>query len=142
MNLLKMSSLTYFIPYENIVFDYIDPPWIPWISSKMKRYDLDEEILRIDIIRKAAEVFNCFKQFNIFRNLLAATFEVSKQQYYTGVARKLMNSRSSPKTYWSLLKTFRSKSKIPCIPPLYHNNKFVTNFKEMTINSPQLSTIL
>ena len=61
MNLLNMSSLTYFIPYENIVFDYIDPPWIPWISSKMKRYDLDEEILRIDIIRKAAEVFNCFK---------------------------------------------------------------------------------
>ena len=28
------------------------------------------------------------------------------------------------------LKTFLNNKKIPCIPPLFHENKFITNFKE------------
>ena len=34
------------------------------------------------------------------------------------------------KCYWSLLKTFLNNKKIPCIPPLYHDDKFVCDFKE------------
>ena len=32
--------------------------------------------------------------------------------------------------YWFLLKTFFNNKKIPCIPPLYHDNKSVRDFKE------------
>ena len=32
--------------------------------------------------------------------------------------------------YWGLLKIFLNNHKIPVIPPLFHNNKFVTDFKE------------
>ena len=41
------------------------------------------------------------------------------------------------KCCWSLLKTFLSNKRIPCIPPLYHNDKYVLDFKEKskTFNS-------
>ena len=28
------------------------------------------------------------------------------------------------------LKSFHNNKKIPCIPPIFHENRFVTNFKE------------
>ena len=34
------------------------------------------------------------------------------------------------KTYWSISKTFLNNKSIPCVPPLFHENKFITNFKE------------
>ena len=37
---------------------------------------------------------------------------------------------TSPKSYWSILKTFLNNKKIPCIPPLLYNDKFITNFNE------------
>ena len=41
-----------------------------------------------------------------------------------------MEPLTRPKTYWSVLKSFHNNKKIPCIPPIFHENKFVTNFKE------------
>ena len=37
---------------------------------------------------------------------------------------------ASLKTYWSLLKILLNNKKIPCIPPLLQNNKYVTDFKK------------
>ena len=39
-------------------------------------------------------------------------------------------STLSLKAYWSILKTFLNNKKIPCIPPIYHNNNYITDFKE------------
>ena len=33
-------------------------------------------------------------------------------------------------SYWSILKSFLNNKKIPFIPPLLHDYKFITNFKE------------
>ena len=55
---------------------------------------------------------------------------MSKQKYYSRIANKLTMTRKSPKTYWSLLKLFLNNKKIPIIPPLFHENKFITDFKE------------
>ena len=41
-----------------------------------------------------------------------------------------MDPTTSPKTYWSILKTVLNNKKIPCIPPIYHNNNYITDFKE------------
>ena len=43
-----------------------------------------------------------------------------------------MEPSTSPKTYWSVLKSFHNNKKIPSIPPILHENSFVTNFKEKT----------
>ena len=39
-----------------------------------------------------------------------------------------MDPFKSPKTYWSVLKSFHKK--IPCIPPIFHENRFIANMKE------------
>ena len=43
---------------------------------------------------------------------------------------KLMDPTTSAKTYWSILERCLNDRKIPCIPPLFHDNKFITDFKE------------
>ena len=42
----------------------------------------------------------------------------------------LNNPKTSAKTYWSILKSFYSREKIPLIPPLLHNNTLITDFKQ------------
>ena len=37
---------------------------------------------------------------------------------------------TSRKYYWSILKTFLNNKKILVIPPILHDNKFITNFKK------------
>ena len=46
------------------------------------------------------------------------------------MSQKLSNKATSSKAYWSILKTFLNDKKIPCISPLFHNNKFVIYIKE------------
>ena len=46
------------------------------------------------------------------------------------MGKRLNDPSTSAKSYWSLLKTFYNKRKIPLIPPLLVNNNFVTDFKE------------
>ena len=40
------------------------------------------------------------------------------------------NSHVSPKAYWSILKMFFNNKKTPIIPPLFHENRFVKDFKK------------
>ena len=40
-----------------------------------------------------------------------------------------MDPTTSPKAYWSILKTVLDNKKIPCIPPIYHNI-YITDYKE------------
>ena len=49
--------------------------------------------------------------------------------YLKRVASKLTNVQRNSKTYWSLLNRFLSNKEIPLIPSLFHENKFVTDFK-------------
>ena len=46
------------------------------------------------------------------------------------MSQKLSNKATSSKAYWLILKTFVNDKKIPYIPPVFHNNKFVISFKE------------
>ena len=41
-----------------------------------------------------------------------------------------MNAQKNYKVYWSLLKTFLSNKKIPIIPSLFYDNRFIADFKE------------
>ena len=46
------------------------------------------------------------------------------------MASKLTNVQRNSKTYWSLLNRILGNKKIPLIPQLLHENKFVRDFKE------------
>ena len=54
---------------------------------------------------------------------------ISKNSYYERMANKLNNFQRNSKLHWFLLKYF-SKQKYSLIPPLIHENKFITNFLE------------
>ena len=56
--------------------------------------------------------------------------EKSKDKYYYRLSKQLNDPSTSAKSYWTNLKTFHNKRKIPLIPPLLVNNSFVTDFKE------------
>ena len=52
----------------------------------------------------------------------------SKLKYYESLANKLNNPKAAPKSYWKILKTFLSGTKIPLIPPLLVRNQLVSDF--------------
>ena len=53
----------------------------------------------------------------------------SKDTYFKRMTHKLNDPHTCPKAYWSILKRFLNKFKIPEILPLIVDNIFVTNFK-------------
>ena len=70
------------------------------------------------------------EKFKALQYQLHIFIEESKEKYYTKLSSRLADPLTSPKTYWSILKTFLNNKKIPCIPPLFHENRFITDFKE------------
>ena len=43
-----------------------------------------------------------------------------------------MGPATSAKTCWSILKTLLNNKNIPCIPSLFHQGKYITDFKKKT----------
>ena len=48
------------------------------------------------------------------------------------MTNKIIQIQKSSKAYWSLLKSILNNKKIIFIPPLFHDNCFITDFKENT----------
>ena len=69
------------------------------------------------------------RQLNILQDRIITAIQASKQKYYCRMTNKLINTQNSSKAYRSLLKTFLNNKKIPLIPPLFHENRFITDFK-------------
>ena len=65
---------------------------------------------------------------------LQSSMNISQFDYYRKILKKLSNPSINPLVYiyWTLLKTFLNGRKVPCIPPLFHDNKFITDFREMS----------
>ena len=56
--------------------------------------------------------------------------EANREKYYSCISKRMMNPLTSTKTYWSILKSFLNNRKIPCVPPLFHQNRCITKCKE------------
>ena len=93
------------MPHETITFDSRDLP----------------------LINKSNQSFATYWSFQRKESSLIANL---KNKYNSKVAKQLLDPSTSPETYWSILKTFLNNKKIPIILPTYHNNKFITDFKQ------------
>ena len=71
-----------------------------------------------------------FNKLNFLQERLKGLITKSKFNYYKRIANKLNNPKRNSKPYWSLLICFLNNIKIPLTPPLFHENKFITNFLE------------
>ena len=56
----------------------------------------------------------------------------AKEKYLKDLGAKLADPTTGQKTYWRILNKFLNKCKIPRIPPLFFQNKFITNYEEKT----------
>ena len=96
------------------------------------------------LIHEKKNIFNCFCQSNNDKLLLDRLkdlqtklnflIEKFKGKYYSGITGKLSDIGKSSKTYWSILKSFLIGKKIPCIPSLFQNNEYITDFKKKAIS--------
>ena len=71
-----------------------------------------------------------FATFQSFQSQLSSLIINLKNKHYSKLAKELLDPSTSPKTYRSILKTFLNNKKIPVIPPIFHDNKFITDFKQ------------
>ena len=58
------------------------------------------------------------------------SIQIANQSYVNKTAQRLGDLNTSSKCYWSLLKTLLNGKKIPCIPPLFHDSKYIVDFQE------------
>ena len=52
--------------------------------------------------------------------------ETLTQEYVSKNAKKLSDPSINSKAYWSILKNFLTSKNFPCIPPNFHENRFIT----------------
>ena len=54
----------------------------------------------------------------------------AKEKHLKELGTKLANPTTGPKVYWKILNKFLNKCKVSRIPPLFVQDKFITNCKE------------
>ena len=86
-----------FIPRETTFCDDRDPPWI---SNKIKKLINKKNTAYQSYIQNGKNEPS-FRVFQAIQNILLCAIEVSKQQYYSRISKKLTDSSTSPKAYWS-----------------------------------------
>ena len=120
------NIISNYIPHESITCDDSN---LPWTDEKIKKLILDKN-RAFSAYSRDRNNTDLFDKFQSLQAHLKTTIEESKLKYYSPLSDKLLNSKTSPKLYWSILKTFLNNQKIPCIPPLLYNGKFIMDFKK------------
>ena len=70
------------------------------------------------------------RRLKVLQEDLHNAIEVSKLNCYSRITNKLNHVQKNTKVYWTLLKRVFNNKKIPLIPPLFHENEYVTDFKK------------
>ena len=126
LNDIILNAFTNFVPNKVITCDDRDPPWInDNIKNKIRRknsmyknYKRNSKNNRdYELLTKAVSE-------------VSQLIEKSKDEYYYRLGKRLNDPSKSAKSYWTILRTFCNKRKIPLIPPLLVNKSLVTDFKE------------
>ena len=110
-----------YIPHETITCDGSNSPWIDKKIKKLIQHK-NRAFSAHSRDRNNTDLFNKFQSFQAH---LKPTIQKSKLKYYSPLSIRQQN-----KSYWPILKTFLNNKKMPCIPPLFHNGKFIVDFKE------------
>ena len=120
------NILSNFIPHETITFDDRDPPWI---NSQVKHL-INEKNAMYKNYLKNNKSNQSFETFQSFQSQLSSLIASWKNKYYSKVVKRLLDPSTNPRMYWSILKTFLNNKKIPVIPPIFHDNQYIKDFKQ------------
>ena len=126
-----MNIFSNFIPNKYVTFNDKDPPW----TMNYLKYKIHcKEGHYLKYLKHGKR--NC-DYIELQRSIEEVSEDISKskEQYYDYLAKKLNNPKTSPKTYWAIMKTFHNGKKIPLIPPLLINDKLESDFEKKEIIS-------
>ena len=113
------------MPNKYIIIDDKDPVWM---NDTVKSKIIAKNLLFKQYI-KNGRFESDFMFLETIANELNELISSTKALYYDNLAKKLNNPLLQAKMYWSILKTFYNK-KIPLIPPLLVDDKFVTDIQK------------
>ena len=114
-----------FIPNE---IKTIRPRQAPWITQSIKNFIQKKNRAYKNFVKngrpdnKLADIQDMILQSS-------KIIEEAKSQYFKKIGRTLSNSKTSQKTYWSLINKIINKVKIPVIPPLLEKDIFVLDLE-------------
>ena len=122
-NEVLLNIFRNYVPNKYITIDDKDPVWMnDFVKSKIKANNL--------LFKQYIQNSRFVSDFRLLENVVNELNDLissTKALYYDNLAKKLNNPLLQTKTYWSILKTFYNDKKIPIIPPLLVNDKFVTD---------------
>ena len=84
------NIISKYIPHEIIICDDRDPPWIN-NRDTFQCYLHSNKDPRL------------FSKVDYFQNELKSLIEANKEKYYSRISKRMMNTLTSTKTYWSIL---------------------------------------
>ena len=133
------NILSNYIPHEIFICDDRDAPWI---NNRVKEllneknndtfqcYLHSNKLCYLQCYLHSNKDPKLFDKVEYLQNELKSLIEANKEKYYSRISKRMMNPLTSTKTYWSILKSFLNNKKIPCIPPLFHQNRYITKCKD------------
>ena len=119
-----LSIFHNFTPNKIILCDGRGHPW---------RNDEIKQIIKRKNWQFQSQRKSCKLDFTVLNSLtqdISDAITSSKLKYYEGLANKLNDPKTAPKTYWKILKAFVNGTDIPLIPTLLVGNQLVSDFLE------------
>ena len=108
-----------YIPNKVITFDDRDPLWMTaTLKSAIKR-----KHKYVKRGRKADD----WEYVRSVRNETSAKINKAKNDYFSGLGKKLSDPTNGIKSYWATLNKIINKKRFSKVPPLLENGVFVTN---------------
>ena len=126
LNEVLLNIFRNYVPNKYIIIDDKDPVWM---NDTVKSKIIAKNLLFKQYI-KNGRFESDFMFLETIANELNELISSTKALYYDNLAKKLINPLLQAKTYWSILKTFYNDKKIPLIPPLLVDDKFVTDIQK------------
>ena len=124
LNETLLNIFRNYIPNKKIKYDYRQPPWI---TDKIKTL-LKERCKLTKIFYKNGQ--KTTDRDKVLLKSAECTQEIleAKKTYIFTMSKKLEDSKTAPKAYWTILNRLIYNKKIPAIPPLFVKGNFVLDF--------------
>ena len=125
LNEVLLNIFRNYVPNKYVTIDDKDPVWM---NDTVKSKIIAKNLLFKQYI-KNGRFESDFVLIETIANELNQLISSTKALYYDNLAKKLNNPLLQAKMYWSILKTFYNDKKIPLIPPLLVDDKFVIDIQ-------------
>ena len=113
------TSLRIFLWLETINWDDRDPPW------------MNKQIKPLNCVKSA---LHRRLKWRMLDSKLLDKLDAFQAKLQSSINLKKPDPSTSPKCYWTQIKTLLNGRKIPCISSLFYDNKFITGFKSLTLS--------